>query len=216
MKFKAIIFDMDGTIFDSLEDIADSMNTVLKENGYSKHPVDAYRQFIGDGIELLVKRALPESEQGRETIRYYVKAMRNEYAKRWTLKTRPYPGISKMIDECISEGLKLAVLTNKLEDSAIELIDRLLPEKHFDYIWGARSQLPKKPDPAGALLLIRQMNLRPSDCIYLGDMPVDMKTALSAEIYALGALWGYRTADELFEAGAQAVLRQPVDLLPWL
>jgi len=192
------------------------MNIVLGESGFPEHPVDAYRYFIGDGIDLLVERALPEEKHDPETAQTYVSAMKSEYARCWTNKTRPYTGIPELVDGCTAAGLKIAIVTNKPDGPTREMVARLLPRAPFESIMGARPGLPTKPDPTGALDTARKLGVAPEQCIFLGDMAVDMETAASSSMYAVGALWGFRSAEELFSAGAQMVVRTPVDLLPWL
>ena len=216
MIFRAIIFDLDGTLVDSLEDIADSMNRVLAAAGLPIHPMDAYRYFIGDGIEKLASRALPEAMRTSAGVAEFIEAMKADYARHWADKSRPYPRIPELLRTCRAAGLKMAVLSNKPHDPAVAMVDRLLTASTFAQVWGARPETPRKPDPTGALEMARTLKVAPERCLYLGDMPVDMQTAESAGMFAAGALWGMRGAEDLLAAGAQALFRTPEDLRLWL
>jgi len=216
MPFSAIIFDLDGTLIDSLDDLADAMNSVLKRYGFPEHPVDAYRYFIGDGIERLVQRALPEDERLPDRLKAYVAAMKLEYPGGRAAKTKPYDGIFELLDACFAAGLKTAVLTNKPDESTQQVVAKLLPDVPFLQVWGARPDLPRKPDPTGARRLLDALGVAPDETLFLGDSAVDMETAKGAGIYPVGALWGFRTADELFSAGARIVVKRPMDLMRWL
>jgi len=213
MKYKAVIFDLDGTLLDTLEDIADSMNSVLESFGYPTHDIEAYKYFVGDGFRNLVLRALPESCRTEANIDKGFAAVRNEYSKRWADKTRPYPGISTMLDGFVSKGLKLAVLSNKSDDFAKLMIKKLLPEWEFGAVFGERQGIPKKPDPAGALEIASLFGVSNDECLYLGDTGVDMRTASAAGMFAVGVLWGFRKADELLANGADILIREPAEAL---
>jgi len=164
MNFKAIIFDLDGTLIDSMADLADAMNIVLRDNGFPDHPVDAYRYFIGDGIEMLVERALPTEKRDPETLTRCIAAMKTEYARRWTRKTRPYDGIPELLKGCAAAGLKMTVLTNKPDGPTQAVVSRLMPEAPFELVWGARPELPKKPDPTGARRMAQRLGVSTRQC----------------------------------------------------
>ncbi len=187
MNFKAIIFDLDGTLLDSLNDLADAMNLVLARNGFDQHAVDDYRYFIGHGFEILVQRALPPEKRDPGTMERCVDELHVEYAGRWTRKTRPYPGIPDLLNACTSAGLKTAVLTNKPDGLTQEVVSRLMPDAPFAFAWGSGRDFPRKPDPAGALRLAERFGVHPSQCLFLGDTAVDMETARTSGMFALGA-----------------------------
>lgn len=216
MKFRAIIFDLDGTLIDSLEDLADAMNNVLKKNRFPAHPADAYKYFIGDGMEKLVERALPVEQRDPETIARCIAAMKREYPGQGGHKTRPYEGIPEVIEAFHRAGLKMAILTNKPDGPTREVVSKLLPKQYFEAVRGAGPEFPLKPDPAGALHLVERFAVAPAQCLFLGDSAVDMQTASKTGIYAAGVLWGFRTADELISAGARMLVKSPADLLPWI
>ncbi len=149
-RFKAIIFDLDGTLLDSLEDIADSMNLVLKRAGFPPHPVEAYKYFIGDGIDVLVERTLPPKNASPVVVAKCQTAMQKVYSERWAAKTRPYPGIANLLNRCEAIGLKMGILSNKPDDATQATVDHFLLPEIFAAIHGARPNIPKKPHPLGA------------------------------------------------------------------
>lgn len=207
-----VLFDLDGTLVDSLTDLADSMNRVLTRQGLPPHPVQAYRYFVGDGIVNLVQRALPAKARQQDFIEECARKMRQEYASHWGDTTRPYPGIAELLDALTNRGIALAILSNKPDELTQEVVRTLLPGWHFTAVAGARETIPRKPDPAGALRIASLLHREPKDFLYLGDTNTDMQTARAAQMFAVGALWGFRTAAELQENGAQALLSVPLEL----
>ncbi|HOJ10857.1 MAG TPA: HAD family hydrolase [Clostridiales bacterium] len=213
MKYKAVIFDLDGTLLDSIDDLADSMNAVLEDAGYPAHDIQSYKYFVGDGMEKLVFRSLPEEYRDTETVKKYAGKMKQEYEKRWNNKTRPYQGIPELLDALSSRDVHIAVLSNKPDNFTKLMIKELLPNWEFRAVYGDRNYIPRKPDPAGAIEIARTMGLQSREILYLGDTGTDMQTACSAGMYAVGALWGFRGKDELLANGAKALIEKPLDLL---
>ena len=148
MKYKAIIFDLDGTLLDSLADIADATNRVLTSEGFPIHSVDAYREFVGYGAEELIRRVLPSEHCDPETVRRCLQAYLLDYGRNWNIKTKPYPGISEMLDLLKKHEFRLAVLSNKPEEFTQECVRRFFPRWKFDAVLGASKNIPHKPDPA--------------------------------------------------------------------
>ncbi|MDP4092981.1 MAG: HAD family hydrolase [Bacillota bacterium] len=216
MNFKAVVFDLDGTLLDTIEDLADSMNNVLRRFGYPIHDVEKYKYFVGDGIKNLVIRALPEESRNNDTIDACLSDMNEEYSRRWAEKTRPYDGITKLLDGLAERNIRTAILSNKPHAATLEVVKRLLPNQHFDVVYGERPPIPKKPDPAACLEIIKAMGFKAEEFLYLGDTNIDMKTANSAGMYAVGVLWGFRKADELLEGGAKKLISHPLELLELL
>ena len=216
MSYAAVLFDLDGTLLDTLEDLADSMNAVLQAEGHAVHPIDAYRYFVGDGIENLVRRALPETSRDATTVTRGKEAMDAEYHQRWNAKTKPYPGIPKLLDELTRRQLPIAILSNKPEPFALLTVNALLANWTFTPIRGARPDTPHKPDPTSALAIAEELGLPPSSCLYVGDTDTAMKTAIAADMYALGATWGFRPGEELLQSGAQVLIDKPLELLDLL
>lgn len=213
MSHKAIIFDLDGTLLDTLEDLALSVNAVLRSEGYNEHPVDKYRYFVGDGIEKLVERAFSkQGEQGKIDLQAMVKAVKEEYGRRWSNNTRPYPGVKELLDFLEEKQISKAIFSNKPHEFALLTIDTLLPEWNFVEIFGVGPGMPRKPDPHGALQIAEKLALTPREIIYLGDTATDMETAVAGGFYPVGALWGFRTAEELLASGARSLAQKPLDV----
>ncbi|MDO8685468.1 MAG: HAD family hydrolase [Clostridiales bacterium] len=212
-NYKAILFDLDGTLLDTLEDLTDSMNSALKAAGLPQHNPERYKYFIGAGVRNLVCDALPPEMRTPENIEKFRLAMRAEYKNRWNKKSRPFPGVEEMLDKLAASGLRFAVLSNKVDDLTKMVISSLLPKWIFEVVFGERLGVPIKPNPAAAFEIVKIMNLKPGDFLYLGDGEADMKTARAAGIFACGVLWGYRTADELKAAGAQVLVSTPAEVL---
>jgi phosphoglycolate phosphatase len=211
MNYKAVIFDLDGTLLNSLEDIADSANGVLSNHDLPTHKPDDYKIFVGSGISELMTRALPEKNP--DTIDDYVKEFREEYARNWNVKTKPYAGIAAMLDELVSRKIKIAVLSNKLHAFTKQCVDELLPRWKFNIVMGLQNDIPPKPDPTSALQIAKQLNIDPPHILYVGDSDIDMKTALAACMHPVGVLWGFRTKKELQKNGAKTLIKKPQELL---
>lgn len=216
MAFHAVLFDLDGTLLDTLDDLADATNCALRELGFPEHPVDAFKHFIGDGVENLIRRAVPVECHDPETLHRCGQRMRQQYAECWAAKTRPYDGVGDLLDVLTVRRVPMAILSNKPDEFTKLCVAKLLPRWHFEAVLGAGERLPKKPDPAGALEIAAQLKLPPAAFLYLGDTDTDMQTATAAGMFPVGALWGFRTAEELTAHGAQALLERPQELVELL
>ena len=216
MRYRAVLFDFDGTLLDTLRDLAESVNSVLSRSGFPEHSLEAYRHFVGEGIEELARRVLPEGHREEATITRTLTDVRQEYRQRWPNHTRPYEGIPELLDALTARRVKMAIVTNKPDDSTRTMAARLLPRWKFDVIVGATTEMPRKPDPKGALEAARRLRLSPEAILYVGDSDIDMKTANAAGMYAVGVLWGFRSADELIRNGAKVLIRKPLELLELL
>jgi phosphoglycolate phosphatase len=216
VKIEAVIFDLDGTLLDTLSDIADSTNNVLAKRGYPTHPVDDYRYFVGDGVKVLIERVLPAGERNPVLVDQCVMEMREEYARNWNVKSRPYAGVPALLTGLVELGLELAVLSNKPDDFTRKCVDALLPDVEFGVVVGQRAGVPQKPDPAGAVEVARRLDVRPQRIVLMGDSGIDMQTAVNAEMYPVGVLWGFRSGAELTENGARLLLARPEELLDFL
>jgi phosphoglycolate phosphatase len=217
MTYRAVCFDLDGTLLDTLDDLADSMNRTLEANDLPTHPVEAYKYFVGAGMKALAHRVLPDELKGNAGIEETLfQGAREQYAKRWAEKTTPYPGIPEMLDELVRRGVKLAVLTNKPHDFAELCVNELLPHWKFDLIQGVSDTVPPKPDPIGATLVTETFGIPAGEFIYVGDTAIDMKTGTGAGMFTVGVLWGFRKADELNDNGAMKLISQPGELIDLL
>lgn len=213
MSFKGVIFDLDGTLVNSLEDLADSMNSVLIRYGFPSHNLQEYKYFIGNGMKNLVRKAIPDEFRNEELILEYYNLMMEEYRNNCTKKTRPYDGIFELLNELVSRDMKLAVFSNKVDELTKKVVTILLPNWKFEAVIGYSTEIPRKPNPLGALTISQQLGIEPENLIYIGDTDVDMQTANSAGLYAVGALWGFRTKEELILNGAKNLLSRPMELI---
>ena len=212
MKYKGIIFDLDGTLVNSLEDISDAMNNVLKSLNYPTHTYDAYQYFIGSGLRNLVSKALPESNNTEIDIENCFNCMINEYREICTLKTKPYAGIVELLDNLVSRDIKLAVFSNKADELTKKIASEVFPN-YFNTAVGLRSEALKKPNPFEAIEISKNWNLKTEEIIFIGDSDIDMLTANNANMFPLGVSWGYRTEEELIASGAKLVINKPSDLI---
>ena len=215
MKFKGIIFDLDGTLVNSLEDISDAMNTVLTNLNYPTHTYDTYQYFIGSGLRNLVSKALPASNNTEDQIETCFQTMINEYRKNCTLKTKPYEGIITLLDELVSQNIKLAVFSNKADELTKKIAAEIFPA-YFDAAVGLSTEELKKPNPFEAVEISKNWNLKTEEILFVGDSDIDMQTANNANMFAVGVSWGYRTKEELIASGAKTVINKPLDLIQLL
>ena len=216
MKFKAVLFDLDGTLLDTIGDLTDSMNVALSHIGFPAHDFETCKMFVGDGVEMFAFRALPENNRDQATVAKCVALMRQEYTKRWTNKTRPYNGIPQLLDALTSRNLEMAILSNKPHDSTKEMVAALLSKWRFNPVVGALTAVPKKPDPTLARQISQELGIPSEQFLYLGDTGTDMKTAQASGMFAVGALWGFRSAEELEHAGAEVLVKHPREVLELL
>jgi len=214
MTFKAAVFDLDGTLLDTIEDLTDSMNAALSALGYPIHTIEECKNLVGDGLHSYIQRALPPEARGNPEAAAGLGAiMRAEYQKRNAVKTKPYTGVAEMLAGLAERGVPAAVLSNKPHASTVEVINRYFPGYPFQIVFGAREYAPVKPDPAGALEIAKILNIQPREILYLGDTNTDMQTAVAAGMFPVGAVWGFRTAEELKANGAKALASHPLEIL---
>lgn len=215
-QFPAVVFDLDGTLLDTLADIADAMNSVLSAHGFPTHPLDAYRTFVGDGVRTLATRTIPAERRDEADIDRFTAQMRDAYAANWDNKTAPYDGIAAMLDTLVERGVRLAILSNKPHDFTELCVQKLLPRWTFDVVLGHKDGIPLKPDPGGAIEMARLLGLAPGDILYVGDSGMDMTAATAAGMFPLGVLWGFRSRQELLENGARGLCSVPSDIVSFL
>ncbi len=207
----AVVFDLDGTLINSLDDLADTTNDALRAFGLPPHPVDPYRYFVGDGIETMVRRAAPPGTD-EELITQITERAKQEYSANWSRKTCQYEGIADMLAGLRERNIPLMVLTNKRHDFTLEVMAHFFPDTPFARIQGSPPGGTAKPDPSLALAMAEEMGLTPDSIMFMGDTRVDMNTATNAGMIPVGALWGFRPKSELVEHGAKVLLEKPMDL----
>lgn len=213
MSYKAVIFDLDGTLLDTLEDIGTAVNRVLIRKGFPSHPINLYREFVGEGAQLMIMRALPAERCDADTVKTCLEEYLEEYGRSWNETTRPYEGIPDLLDTLVSRGIKLAVLSNKPEVFTMQCVNEFLSRWTFDMIIGENESIPRKPDPQGALAIVEHLHIRPEEFIYVGDSEVDMKTAKAAGMFAVGVPWGFRSREELQREGADILIEHPMEIV---
>lgn len=216
IKFKAVIFDLDGTLLDTLADLGNSANRVLQSRGYPSHPLNAYKYFVGDGARTLITRVLPENCRSEDTIEKCLQLFLTDYKSNWEVDTKPYPGILEMLSGLEKVGLPFSVLSNKPDAVTKLCVKKFFPHHKFNHVIGQSDSLPKKPDPSGALKIAEFESIPPYSFLYLGDTSIDMKTAVGAGMYPAGVCWGFRPEQELLESGAKALIRDPRELFDLL
>lgn len=211
MRFDAVIFDLDGTLADTLEDIADSMNEALSQLAQPAHPREAYRDMVGEGVVNLARNALPPGRE--ELVEEAVTRFRAHYAAHIVDHTRAFPEVPAMLDALAARGVKLAVLSNKIDAMTRRIVERCFSKWQFDAVFGEREGVPRKPDPTSALEIAAMLRVAPARCAFVGDTWIDMKTAVNAGMYGIGVLWGFRPREEMEEAGAKRVVAAPAEIV---
>ena len=214
MLTNLVIFDLDGTLIDSIGDIGDAMNAVLKELGHPVHPRDSYRFMVGDGLLVLVRRALPPEVVDTTDIAEVVTLTRKEYSTRWTATTRPFPGIAELLEGLRSRDIFTAVLSNKPDFATRAIVDELFMDHEFSVVRGARDNVPLKPDPTAVAEITSNLAVSTEDSIFVGDTAVDMATGTGAGMTTVGVTWGFRDARELLAHGAHHIVNTPLEILP--
>ena len=210
---KLIIFDLDGTLLDTLQDLGDSCNAILQQYGYPVHPLEAYKKFVGNGVRTLIERALPENARTKETISSLLTAFKTYYEEKTIAHTHPYAGIIPLLNTLKSSGYLISIASNKYHEAVVPLIGQYFPDIPFDLVLGHRVGHPPKPDPAIVIDTLHTLNVRKEDCYYVGDSSVDMDTAVHAGVTAIGVTWGFRDEEELRQHGADHLIHQPHELL---
>ena len=216
MGFKAVLFDLDGTLLDTLKDIGNAANRVLAGKGFPTHELDAYRYFVGNGTAMLINRALPVENRDDDVIHSCLTEFLEDYGRNWNVKTKPYEGIPEMLDALNDRRLKMAILSNKPHEFTKQCATELLSNWNFDVVIGQRNGTPPKPDPAGALEVAKLLNILPAEFLYIGDSGVDMKTAVASGMFPVGVLWGFRSMGELKDNGSLALVDCPSEILSLL
>ena len=213
---KLVIFDLDGTLLDTIADLAESANYALKQLGYPTHPVDAIRTFVGNGINKLLERALPAPEQTEEN----VMRMRSHFVPYYDIHnadlSQPYPGIVSLLEELQAKGIQIAVASNKYQEATVKLVKQYFPTIDFVEILGQREGINVKPDPTIVFDILEKAHVNKEDVLYVGDSGVDMQTAINAGINAVGVTWGFRPRAELESFQPMGLIDKAEELLGFI
>lgn len=210
---RAVLFDLDGTLTNTLEDIADAMNRSLRLHGLPEWPLDAYRYLVGDGAKKLAERAVRDRQELALSVQQEYQAYYQEHTR---VKTQPYDGVPEMLRALQDKGLKLAVFSNKPDADTKNVVAHFFPDIPWAAVRGQIEGIPVKPDPTGALAVAEALQIPPAEFLYLGDTATDMHCAVNAGMLPIGALWGFRTAEELQSSGARQLVQHPMDVLSCL
>jgi phosphoglycolate phosphatase len=212
-QVKAVVFDLDGTLLDSLGDIADSANEVLSSRGYATFADDSYRYFVGEGVRELFYRALPAGDVNEDIVQGCMDDFKQVYRRRWNIRSVLYDGIAELLVALVGRGIRMAVLSNKPHEATLRCVNHFLADHPFDHVFGQREGVPRKPDPTAANEIKSSLSLTGEQCLYVGDTATDMQTAVGSEMIAVGVEWGFRPREELLENGARHLVQQPSMLL---
>lgn len=212
MKYKAVIFDLDGTLVNSIKDIADAMNIVLENRNYPTYNYDTYKTFVGSGVRSLVVKALPDENPKNEEIEACFIEMMQVYSKCCTNKTMPYDGILELLNQLNARNIKVGVLSNK-EDTLTKKVSAFLLPDFLSPVLGLKVEVDKKPNPKVALQICDEIQVKPEETIFVGDTDVDILVAKNANMIPVGVSWGFRDKESLIDAGATHILEHPLDLM---
>lgn len=210
---RLVIFDLDGTLLDTIADLGTATNHALRQCGYPEHSLASYAKFVGNGITRLIERSLPEDERIPETINTVREKFTEYYDNHKTDLTRPYPGITELLHELETMGIKLAVASNKYHKSVVSLIKHYFPTINWHAIEGQKDGVPTKPDPSIVFEILAKCPVRKSKVLYVGDSGVDMETARRACVDSCGVTWGFRPAKELKEFHADNIVDAPEEII---
>lgn len=208
------IFDLDGTLLNTIADLGASTNFALSEMGYAEHPLSAYNFMVGNGVRKLMERAQPDASS--ETVDRLLEHFRRHYDEHCTDTTQPYPGVPELLSELSSKGLRLAVATNKYQSAAEKIISHFFPQIKFEAVLGQIPERPVKPDPSVVFSILGMCPTAKRDVIYIGDSAVDIETARRACVESVGVTWGFRPVSELRKACADHVVSNPEEILKFL
>lgn len=214
MKIKAVIFDLDGTLLDTLEDIAISANHVLSCFGKEAKATTEYRYYVGRGAKKLFEELLPH--ESKEGLQKALELFEAHYEKQYDKHTKAYEGISQVLNYCQAKGIKMAVLSNKPDIFTKKSVNRYFEGWSFQAVLGMREAVPRKPDPSGAKEILEYLHVSAKETLFIGDTKIDMETARNAGLSSVGVLWGFREKEELLAHGAKYLVQTPLELLSLL
>lgn len=209
--FKVAIFDLDGTLLNTLYDLANACNYALNRFSFPTHEVEKYKTFIGNGIYKLVERAVPDNKKDKETVEKVLEVFSEYYNEHMMDMTKPYNGIINLLDELRENNIKLGVVSNKKHEFTMEIVNKYFGDR-FDIVFGHRENYKEKPDPTSVLEIIEKFNVLKNECIYIGDSNVDIMTARNSGIESVGVSWGFRGREELASEGANYLADNTTEL----
>ena len=216
MKYSAVLFDLDGTLLNTIGDIAGAMNYALEKQGYPTHPDDAYYDMVGWGLDELCRRALPEGEGKEELIRELESDWKAYYHDHPADRTEPYEGVEELITALVEANIALGVLSNKPDELARKAVEKLLPNRYFAVVRGQSEEFPHKPDPSSLLNILEEIQVEPARACLVGDSEIDMETARNAGVGAVAVSWGFRSLEILRDAGAEVTVHSTLELRRYL
>lgn len=209
---KAVLFDLDGTLANTLYDLSASGNYTLEKFGFPTHETEKYKYFVGNGMPNLIEQILPEENRDEETKQKALKCFKAHYREHYTDKTVVYDGICDTVDFIKNMGIKVAVVSNKAHEMTLPLVEKLLSNR-FDIVCGKQEGYPAKPDATLTLKVIKDLGVNPCECLFVGDSGTDAKTSVNAGCTGIGVLWGFRKEDELLENGAKYIVKKPCEIV---
>jgi len=214
MLYDTVLFDLDGTLLDSLEDLSDSVNAALQEGGYPQRSIHEIKNFVGNGVRLLVARALPCHTENRE-IEHCVELFRKHYKQKMSHKTKPYDGIIDLLKELQMRNIKTGVVSNKY-DLAVKSLCEEFFSSYIQVAIGENKKIRRKPSPDGILAAIQALNSEKEKTIYVGDSDIDIQTAKNAGVLSVGVTWGFRTKETLLKENPWKIVDSPAEILTFL
>lgn len=203
---------MDGTLLDTIQDIAETMNIVLTNNSFPVHSVPTYEVFVGEGLEKLVWKVLPQKNRNKEKVEDIISSFRNIYPDRW-IHTCPYPNIIKTLMGLEKMNIQLGVLSNKPHRFTVQMVEDYFPQIKFFHVRGANSDFPKKPDPLAALYMINMIGVEPDKMLFIGDSGEDIHTAHNTGMKSIGVTWGLNPVSQLIDSNADWIINEPLEIL---
>jgi phosphoglycolate phosphatase len=214
MKIQAIIFDLDGTLLNTIDDIAEATNFSLLKNGFKTHSPASYQEMVGLGLKNLIEQALDDKNPDDIDRVFY--DLIQYYMKNPVKKTFPYEGIVELLENLQNRNLLIAILSNKMHEITIQIVKMIFKQIQFNSVYGSRENVPKKPDPTSAFAISSELGVLPENILFVGDSSTDIKTAINAGMIPVGVSWGYRSVESIEKAGARFIIHQPGELLNYL
>lgn len=215
-QIKGVIFDLDGTLLNTLPDIAAAANKALEKFGYPSHPENRIKNYLGNGSRVLITKAMPKDRQSLEFVEPVLEYYLDKYKNLEQEKSKPYEGIETLLEELKKRNIKTAIVTNKNDFLAEQCVRKFIPDSCFMAVIGQNENYPAKPHRYMADKALNSMGEKNEDCIFMGDSSVDIKTGLNAGIKTIGVTWGFRPEKELADAGAWKIIDHPMDILKFL